>query len=68
MELVLIALAVFSLFAVFKWFTYYCAFRGVTYHAILHYNWNPSDEEIKKLQSMAVERTLKEFFGKSAGR
>ena len=47
-----------------KWFIYYCSTRGLMYYLFSEHNDCLENEKTKELTSMAVERTIKEFFGK----
>lgn len=59
-----IALIACLLWACSKWFMYYCSTRGLIHYLISEYNDCLENEKAKELTSMAVERTIKEFFGK----
>lgn len=51
--------------ALIKWFKYYCAVRGLLYYLGVTYNDMINSEKVKELTSMAIERTIKEFFRKA---
>ncbi|WP_338630448.1 hypothetical protein [Clostridium baratii] len=63
MKIVLILLILGLLVSLFKWFRYFCGVRGLLYYLGMKYNDMPSDEKTKELTNMAMERTIKEFFG-----
>ena len=60
-----VVLTVLLIFSASKWFRYYCLSRGLMYHLGMKYDDVPSIEKAKELTSMAAERTIKEWFGKS---
>ena len=47
-------------YALIKWFHYYCLLRGLIYFAIKEHNWTIDDEEIKKISRYAIERIVRE--------
>ena len=64
MNAINIGLLLCLLWACSKWFMYYCLTRGLLYYlADKHDDWL-ENEKAKELTNMAVERTIKEFFGR----
>lgn len=61
--LISIVILILLINALIKWFKYYCAVRGLLYYLGMKYNDMPNEEKTKELTSMAIERTIKEFFG-----
>ncbi len=55
-------LLIYSIYASYKWFVYFNAMKGLVFKLIKDHRWDPSDEELKKLQEMAIEQTIKEVF------
>lgn len=49
--------------AISKWFVYYCATRGLLYYLEMEHSDMPDEKKAKELTHMAIERTIKEFFG-----
>ncbi|WP_338631501.1 hypothetical protein [Clostridium baratii] len=63
MKIILILLILALSVALFEWFRYFCGVRGLLYYLGMKYNDMPSEEKAKELTNMAMERTIKEFFG-----
>lgn len=59
-----IGLLFWLLWACSKWFLYYCSTRGLLYYLADKYNDWLDLKKAKELTNMAVERTIKEFFGR----
>lgn len=47
----------------YKRFVYYCAVKGLLYYLEIEYSDMPDEKKSKELTNMAMERTIKEFFG-----
>ena len=45
-------------------FSYYCTVRGLLYYLATKYSDILTEHKAKELTHMAMERTIKEFFGK----
>lgn len=63
MLILFIVLALVLVIAISKWFVYYCAIRGLLYYLEVEYSEMPDEKKVKELTNMAIERTIKEFFG-----
>lgn len=61
--LISILLLILTINALIKWFIYYCTVRGLLYYLGDRYSDMLNVEKVKELTSMAVKRTIKEFFG-----
>lgn len=61
--LISIFLLILLINALIKWFKYYCAVRGLLYYLGMKHNDMPNEEKTKELTHMAIERSIKEFFG-----
>ncbi len=64
MSVISIGLLICLLYACFKWFIYYCFTRGVLHYLLDEYQDCLEEKKTKELISMAIERTIKEFFGR----
>gem|GEM_PF-3551891 len=60
-----ILLGLTTIYSAYKWFVYYCATRGLLYYLGTSHNDMPNIKKSKELTSMAMEQTIKEFFGRS---
>ncbi|MCX0353455.1 hypothetical protein LI064_02820 [Clostridium perfringens] len=58
-----IVLSLALIIAISKWFIYYCATRGLLYYLEMKHSDMPDEKKAKELTNMAIERTIKEFFG-----
>lgn len=63
MLILFIVLALVLVIAISKWFVYYCAIRGLLYYLKVEYSEMPDEKKVTELTNMAIERTIKEFFG-----
>lgn len=63
MLILIIVLIVVLIIAISKWFVYYCAVRGLLYYLEMEHSDMPDEKKAKELTHMAIERTIKEFFG-----
>lgn len=61
--ILVIGLIVALVIAMSKWFVYYCTVRGLLYYLEMEYSDMPDEKKAKELTYMAIERTIKEFFG-----
>lgn len=61
--ILVIGLIVALVIAMSKWFVYYCTVRGLLYYLKMEYSDMPDEKKAKELTYMAIERTIKEFFG-----
>lgn len=52
-------------YLVARCFSYYCAVRGLLYYLAIKHDDMLSESKMKELTSMAINRTLKEFFKKA---
>ncbi|WEV23404.1 hypothetical protein [Clostridium perfringens] len=64
MKIILVIILILALgVATYKWFVYYCAVRGLLYYLEIEHSDMPDEKKAKELTNMAIERTIKEFFG-----
>lgn len=61
--ILVIGLIVALVIAMSKWFVYYCTVRGLLYYLEMEHSDMPDEKKVKELTYMAIERTIKEFFG-----
>lgn len=64
MKIILVITLILALgVATYKWFIYYCVVRGLLYYLEIEHSDMPDEKKAKELTNMAIERTIKEFFG-----
>lgn len=63
MKIILILLILALLGALLKWFRYFCATAGLLYYLDTKYNDLLDTKKAKELTDMAMEKTIKAFFG-----
>lgn len=64
MNLLNIGLALCLLWACSKWFVYYCATRGLLFYLADEHGDLLDAKKARELTDMAIERAIKEFFGR----
>lgn len=60
-----IILILFLAVALYKWFVYHCATRGLLYYLEKEHSDMPDEKKTKELMEMSIERVIKEFLGQA---
>lgn len=64
MHLIILSLILFNIFSMNKWFVYYCSTRALLCYLISEHGDCIDAKKARQLTDLAIERSIKEFFGK----